>query len=334
MNKKTIFNSIIVISAGILLSGAISYAKTATTPPGGFPANNPEQPVNIGPQNPLTPYQTKAGSLMIGPLVVNGKTLFTGTPGHVEILGITSPPVDEFTRLNNNLGDKNFLASLIDSLDTKKAIAGTCSYNASTDSCEYCSLGTVPDYNFIPPTCTSLPPPPATAPQIYLEALTNYNQGTSVTIPQYDWAEIDWAVSGSGTVTCTASAAPSTPDWNTSTTYTAQGLYGYVPLSMSATSVTRTYTMSCSNTAGSASKSVTVTVLIPPTNTSNLYVSGKVCLGTGVGPGTCNPNPVAAPIVGTVESLEVNGNIKIDYLQFGAPKKVCADTAGKLVICI
>lgn len=343
MNKKSIFNSIKIIALGLLLSTGISYAVTpATSNPGNFPTNT-YKPVNIGPQNPVTPYQTKAGFLSLGNsgnpagLVVNGLSSFSG---NVNVLGITPPPPPPppppsgFNYpIEKNIG-KNYLSAFFEMFSPQIAEAvQTCIADFSTNP-PSCPGSQCNGYVYNPQTYTCVQPPP-TAPTVYIEAITDYGQGPNVTITPSAYAEVDWYVQGSGNVTCTASATPSTGDWTTATTFNDQGLYGFVTLGSVAKSQTRTYTMSCTNSVGTTVATAKINVLTPPALGANLYVSGKACLGNATVNGyapTCNSTIPASPVAPTA-SLEVNGNIKIDYLQFGSPSNLCSSSAGLLVLC-
>ena len=149
MNKKSIFNSIKIITFGLLLSAGITYAvNPATSNPGvPFPGGNPDQSVNVGGN------QIKSGALGLGlPIVVSGPALFTGD---INILGLYVPPPEQGATLcNNGIDDdgngyidgadpgcggppieigfnnknfnKNYLSSVLDTFSTKKALAATC----------------------------------------------------------------------------------------------------------------------------------------------------------------------------------------------------------------
>ena len=301
MTKKSIFNSIIIIIAGLVLSTGISYAvNPATSNPGGFAANNTPTPINIGAI--VNSYQTKIGTLSIGPLVENAKSIFNGD---VNILGFGVQPPNNNQTGFNDIGTPKF--SLLEKLSTPKAYANTCN--------PACTSGFTCDPNSL--TCVPIVPP--AAPTIIFQAHSNYSDGAnggSITIPQNDYAYLDWNVSGTSPVACVASASPSTSEWTGSITPVVAGSKD--PLN--STGINRTYTLSCTNQYGSTSKTVTINVLAFPNPSSNLSVSGKVGLGN---------YSSSVP----VENLEVDGKIKVDLLQYGSGPNLCANASGKFVLC-
>jgi hypothetical protein len=335
MNKKTIFNSIKIIALGILLSAGISYAKPPAAAPA-FPGGNPDNPVNVGPNSP---FQTKSGSLVIGPLQVTGSSSFLGDM-NIYALPSAPPGGPAPTGFNYKKNLENYLASFLKMFVPGKVFASvtnSCSpdfsqnpivcVNSNTANPTYCDVN---GFRYNPQTY-SCAQPPATAPTIDLEAYTDYGDGTNVTITPTAYAELDWTVTGSGTVTCTASSSPVVTDWTT-TAVNAQGFYGAIALGSSSKSRTRTYSLSCSNSIGTTNASAIINVLTPPATAANLYVSGKACLGNATVNGfspTCDSSNLSTP----ASSLEVNGSIKVDYLQFGAPHKLCSNQSGVLVLC-